>query len=128
MKFLRAPWDRRKMQKIVANNFAFSQGGDVTASRRRLWRFYGVPAIAFPRSSSWRSTARSRRARGIQSALTASFNFIFKTAPRYLRKRHSSSDSGGVTHTFAIRFITASIDTRMGGKNKKLKAGKNRGN
>ena len=51
----------------------------------------------------------------------------FKTARRYLRKRHSSSDSGGVTHTFAIRFITASIAIRMAGKNKKLKAGKNRG-
>ena len=78
-------------------------------------------------------TVRPRRARSghraaaVQSALTASFIFIFKTARRYLRKRHSSSDSGGVTHTFAIRFITSSIDIRMGGKNKKLKAGKNRG-
>ena len=73
------------------------------------------------------ATARARRARGVQSALAASFNFIFKIARCYLRKRHSSSDSGGVTHTFAIRFITSSIDIRMGGKNKKLKAGKNRG-
>ena len=32
-----------------------------------------------------------------------------------------------MTHTFAIRFITASIDIRMGGKNKKLKVGKDRG-
>ena len=73
------------------------------------------------------ATARARRARGVQSPLAASFNFIFKTARRYLRKRHSSSDSGGVTHTFAIRFITSSIDIRMGGKNKKLKAGKTEG-
>ena len=65
-----------------------------------------------------RSGHRARAlARGVQSELTASFSFIFKTARRYLRKRHSSSDSGGVTHTFAIRFITASIDIRMGGKN-----------
>ena len=146
------------MQKIVANNFAFSQDGDVTASLRRLWRFYGVPTecycvpaefqLAIDCALTARSrrahgaltarsrhahgvlgaaTARARRARGVQSALTASFNFIFKTARRYLRKRHSSSDSGGVTHTFAIRFITSSIDIRMDGKNKKLKAGKNRG-
>ena len=67
-----------------------------------------------------------RCTRGVQIALTASFNFIFKTARRYLRKRHSSSDSGGVTHTFAMRFLTSSIDIRIGGKNKKLKAGKNR--
>ena len=73
------------------------------------------------------ATARARRVRGIQSVLTASCNFIFKTARSYLRKRHSSSDSGRVTHTFAIRFITSSIDIRMGGKNKKLKAVKNRG-
>ena len=115
---------------------------------RRLYSDCGVStesprsAIAFPRTSSWRSTARSRRAhgvlgaatararraRGVQSVLTASFiNFIFKTARRYLRKRHSSSDSGGLTHTFVIRFLTSSIDIRIGGKNKKLKAVKNRG-
>ena len=39
--FLRAPWDRRKMQKIVAYYFPFSHHGDVTASLRRLWCFYG---------------------------------------------------------------------------------------
>ena len=93
---------------------------------------YYVPA-EFQLAIDCHLTVRPRRARschracGVQSALTASFNFIFKTARRYLRKRHSSSDSGGVTHTFAIRFITLSIDIRMGGKNKKLKAGKNRG-
>ena len=112
VKFLRAQWDRRKMQKIVANNFAFSQDGDVTASLRRLWRFYGVPTECYCVPAEFRlaidcaPTARPRR--GVQSALTASFNFIFKTARRYLRKRHSSSDSGGVTHSFAIRFITSS--------------------
>ena len=135
------------MQKIVANNFAFPQDGDVTASLRRLWRFYGVPTecycvpaefqLAIDCALTARSrrahgvlgaaTARARRARGVQSVLTAFFNFIFKTARRYLRRRHSSSDSGGVTHTFAIRFITSSIDIRMGGKNKKLKAGKTEG-
>ena len=65
--------------------------------------------------------AATARARGTHAA---SFHFIFKTARRYLRKRHSSTDSGGVTPTFAIRFITSSIDIRMGGKNTKLKAGK----
>ena len=107
------------MQKIVANNVAFSQDGDVTASLRRLWRFYGVPTECYCVPAEFQLA--------IDCALTASFNFIFKTARRYLRKRHSSSDSGGVTHTFAIRFITSSIDIRMDGKNKKLKAGKNRG-
>ena len=127
------------MQKIVANNFAFSQGGYITASLRRLWRFYRVPTKCYCVSAEFQlaidcaPTARSRRARsghrarGTQSALTASFNFIFKTARR-LRKRLSSSDSGGVTHAFAIRFITVSIDIRMDGKNNKLKAGKTEGN
>ena len=41
VKFLRAPRDRRKMHKIVAYYFPFSHRGDVTASLRRLWRFYG---------------------------------------------------------------------------------------
>ena len=91
--------------------------GAPTARPRRVRSGHSVLGAA---------TARARRARGVQNALTASFNFIFKTARRYLRKRHSSSDSGGVTHTFAIRFITSSIDIRMGGKNKKLKAVKNR--
>ena len=43
VKFIRAPRDRRKMPKIVANYILFSQDGDVTASLRRLWRFYGEP-------------------------------------------------------------------------------------
>ena len=131
MKFLRAPWGRRKMQKIVAYYFPCSHHGDAAASLRRLWRFYGVPTECYcvpaefqlaidcaltarPRRSHGvlgAATARARRARGVQRALTASFiNVIFKTARRYLRKRHSRSDSGGVTHTFAIRFITSSID------------------
>ena len=41
VKFLRAPWDRRKMQKIVAYYSPFSHHGDVTATLRRLWRLYG---------------------------------------------------------------------------------------
>ena len=99
VKFLGAPWDRRKMQKIVANNFAFSQGGDVTASLRRLWRFYGVPTecncvpAEFQSAIDCALAARPRRARSghrarAARALTASFNFIFKTDRRYLRKRH----------------------------------------
>ena len=136
------------MQKIVASYFPFSHHGDATASLQRLWRFYGVPTecycvpaefqLAIDCALTARSgrahgvlgaaTARARRARGVQSVLTASFiNFIFKTARRYLRKRHSSSDSRGLTHTFAIRFVTSSIAIRIGGKNKKLKAVKNRG-
>ena len=41
VKFLRTPWDRRKMQKIVAIYFPFSHNGDLTACLGRLWRFYG---------------------------------------------------------------------------------------
>ena len=100
--------------------------GAPTARPRRA---HGAPT-ARPRRAHGvlgAATARARRARGFQSVLTAFFNFIFKTARRYLRKRHSSSDSGGVTHTFAIRCITSSIDIRMGGKNKTLKAVKTEG-
>ena len=130
VKFLRAPWDRRKMQKIVAYYFPFSHHGDVTVSLRRLWRFYGVPTECYCLHAEFQlaldcaltacsrrahgvlgaATARARRARGVRSARAASvINFVFKTARRYLRKRHSRSDSGGVTNTFAIRFITLSI-------------------
>ena len=44
----RAPWDRRKMQKFVANNLLCSQDGDVTASLWRLGRFYRV-TVAYHR-------------------------------------------------------------------------------
>ena len=56
---------------------------------RRLWHFYGVPTecycvpAEFQLANDCALTARPR------SGLTASFNFIFKTARRYLRKRHS---------------------------------------
>ena len=131
------------MQKIVANNFAFSQGGDVTASLRRLWRFYGVPTECycvpseFQLAIGYTLTARPRRARSGHRARTARaaskarsrlpLILSLKQLNVILRKRHSSSDIGGVTHTFAIRFITSSFDIRMAGKNKKLKAGKTEG-
>ena len=126
------------MQKIVANNFAFSQDGDVTASLRRLWRFYGVPTecycvpAEFQLAIDCALTAHPQRARSGHRARAARarhplISSLKRTARRYLRKRHSSSDSGGVTHTFAIRFITLLIDIRMGGNNKNLKASKNRG-
>ena len=47
VKFLRTPWDRREMLKIVPNYFRFSQDGDVMASSRRLCRFYGVPVACY---------------------------------------------------------------------------------
>ena len=68
-----------------------------------------------------------RGARAASKARSWRHLILSLTARRYLRKRHASCDSGGVTHTFAIRFITSSIDIRMGGNNKKLKAVKNRG-
>ena len=68
VKFLRAPWDRRKMQKIFANNFAFSQDGDVTASLRRLWRFYGVPTECYYVPAEFQLATTDERAHG---ALTA---------------------------------------------------------
>ena len=127
VKFLRAPWDRRKMQKIVAKKFTFSQGGYVTASLRRLWHFYGVPTKCYGVPAEFQLAIDCALTARLRHGSRRPFNFIFKTARRYLRKRHSSSDSGGVTHTFAIRFMTSSIDIRMGGKNKKLKAGKTEG-
>ena len=47
VKFLRTLWDRREMLKIVPNYFRFSQDGDITASSRRMCRFYGVPVACY---------------------------------------------------------------------------------
>ena len=43
LKFLRAPWDRTKILKNIANNFTFSI----------MWRCHGAPTatVAFPRSA-----------------------------------------------------------------------------
>ena len=65
--------------------------GVLTACPRRAHRVLGAV------------TARARRAHGVHIALAASHNFFFKTAHRFLRTRHCSSESGSVTHTFDIR-------------------------
>ena len=118
LKFLRAPWDRTKILKHIANNFTFS----IT------WRCHGAPTatVAFPRSAhgvpprsrgvltgdrlrshgaltacSWRakschcaSTACTQRARRAQCVSTASSRSVYEHMRKqvlqaYCRNRHS---------------------------------------
>ena len=118
LKFLRAPWDRTKNLKNIANNFTFS----------KTWRCHGAPmaTVPFPRSAhgvpprphgvligdwlrshgaltacSWRakichcaSTACTQRARRTQCIFTASSRSVYehmrKEVPQaYCRNRHS---------------------------------------
>ena len=118
LKFLRAPWDRTKILKNIANNFTFS----IT------WRCHGAPTatVAFPRSAhclpprshgvligdwlrshgaltacSWRakschcaSTACTQRARRAQCVSTASSRSVYEHMRKqvlqaYCRNRHA---------------------------------------
>ena len=118
LKFLRAPWDRTKILKHIANNFTFS----IT------WRCHGVPTatVAFPRNAhgvpprshgvltgdwlrshgapttcSWRaeschcaSTACTQRARRAQCVSTASSRSVYEhmreqVLQAYCRNRHA---------------------------------------
>ena len=118
LKFLRAPWDRKKIIKNTANNFTFS----IT------WRCHGAPTatVAFPRSArgvpprsrgvltgdglrchgaltacSWRakschcaSTACTQRARRAQCVSTASSRSVYEHMRKqvlqaYCRNRHA---------------------------------------
>ena len=122
LKFLRAPWDRTKILKNIANSFTFS----IT------WRCHGAPTatVAFPRSAhgvpprshgvltgdwlrshgaltacSWRakschcaSTACTQRARRAQCVSTASSRSVYEHMRKqglqaYCRNRHAYNGS-----------------------------------
>ena len=118
LKFLRAPWDRTKILKNIANNFTFS----IT------WKCHGAPTatVVFPRSAHgvpprshgvlagdwlrshgaltacsgrakschWASTACTQRARRVQCVSTASSRSVYEHMRKqvlqaYCRNRHA---------------------------------------
>ena len=120
VKFLRAPWDRRNMQKIVAYYSPFSQHGDVTATLRRLWHFYGdstecyrVPA-EFLLSIGCALAACSRRAMACTLRFRSGYRARTASTPRWRGPINSTPFCCGWRTLVRYALLLVLIDEGLG--------------